>query len=125
MSVYFIRDDRGRIKIGHAIDPWQRLQILQCASSNTLALIRVVEGGQKVERWLHRHFADRRVRGEWFSFTEEMLTIVVPDEIPRRRPEKPAPPRMTIGEYLRGADAAGVLSDRMKQEYAPLLRGGA
>lgn len=41
-------------------------------------------GGRQIERWLHKQFEDRRTSGEWFCFSEDMLTIQPPDELPLR-----------------------------------------
>lgn len=78
MSVYFIQADSGPMKIGHADDAAVRLRKLQCGSYERLRLIRLVEGGRPTERWLHRHFRSLHIRGEWFDFTHEMLTIEPP-----------------------------------------------
>ena len=127
MSVYFIRDEFGLVKIGHTRDPWRRLQALQTASGMRLAVVRVVDGGQKVEHWLHKRFADDRVRarGEWFYFREDMLTVIPPDEIPPKPKLRVGHLRQTMGEYLRTADELGLLSERMRQEYAPILKARA
>lgn len=125
MSVYFIRDEYGLVKIGHARDPWRRLQALQTASGLRLAIVRVVDGGQKVEHWLHKHFADDRVRsrGEWFHFREEMLTVVPPDELPPK-PKRPEDRQhLSPREYFRQANRLGLLTPKMQRDYAPFLGG--
>lgn len=124
MSVYFIRDGSGMVKIGRADDPWQRLRDLQVASPHELQLVRVVQGGSKVEAWFHRRFAANHVRGEWFWFASEMLTIAAPDEVPVERRPHPAQHR-SIGDSLREADRLGILSERMRRDYAPFLEGRA
>lgn len=124
MSVYFIADDYDRVKIGHADDPQERLGALQCGSPERLYIMRIVEGGQKAERWFHRRFASLRLHGEWFKFSPEMLSLAAPDEVPAVRSASiPHPPR-SIGEYLREADALGILPERMRAAYAPLLGDG-
>lgn len=122
MSVYFIRDETGLAKIGHSYDPWQRLRALQSTSPVQLAIVRVVDGGQKTEAWLHRRFADYRQHGEWFALTDEMLTIVPPDELPPRPKVRPQSPWRSRGEQFREADRLGLLSERMRRDYAPFLR---
>jgi hypothetical protein len=32
----------------------------------------------ETEKWLHYHFASRRIRGEWFSYHDDMMTIEPP-----------------------------------------------
>lgn len=121
MSVYFIRDENGLVKIGHARDPWRRLQDLQVAAPSALSIIRVVQGGAKVEAWFHKKFASAHVRGEWFWFSESMLTLMPPDEIPVVRKTQPAAPSRSIGDYLRDCDRLGLLTPLMREEYAPFL----
>lgn len=75
MAVYFIRaGDNGPVKIGTAIDVSARLSELQCGNHKELRVLRVIPGGYCEESFLHRIYAARAIRGEWFEFTEEMLT---------------------------------------------------
>jgi DNA-binding XRE family transcriptional regulator len=82
MSVYFIQaGNDGPVKIGWAATPTNRLRQMQTASPHPLLLRRVVpEASRIVERWFHRWFAERRLNGEWFSFTDEMLSLEPPTE---------------------------------------------
>lgn len=83
MSVYFIRAGKdGPIKIGVATDPAARLRDLQTAHHETLHLERVVDGERCAELWLHEHFSEYRLRGEWFRFHPSMLTILPPPMVP-------------------------------------------
>jgi hypothetical protein len=122
-SVYLIRDERDRIKIGYAANPKARLRELQCATADRLTLIRVFVGaGHPTERWLHRKFRHLRLSGEWFHFSPEMLHIVPPDEIPAPRPIETTEHRSRdIGEHIREADRLGLLSSELRRYYAPLL----
>src|SRR3990167_4210715 len=79
MTVYFMRaGDTGPIKIGSADDVDGRLRELQCGNHHELIVIRTVAGGRPLERWFHRHFSAYRIRGEWFSFCDEMLSLEPP-----------------------------------------------
>jgi Meiotically Up-regulated Gene 113 (MUG113) protein/helix-turn-helix protein len=80
MAVYFIQDGHGHIKIGYSRDPMRRLRALQAGRSDEIRLLRVVNGDQSVERCFHRHFVAHRIRGEWFTFHADMLTVVAPEE---------------------------------------------
>lgn len=82
-SVYFLRaGDDGPVKIGFASDLNLRITEIQIGCPEPLSILRVIDdGGKTAERWLHKHFKDKRLRGEWFSFTDEMLTIEVPKEV--------------------------------------------
>lgn len=100
MAVYIIRcGDSGMVKIGWAVDPELRCRDLQTGHWEPLSLIRVMEGDVRDEGWMHGRFSEFRVRGEWFRFTEEMLTI----EIARLEPEPPPDPK---GEFVADWEAA-------------------
>ena len=80
MAVYFARAgaDGPWVKIGTAAHPEDRVRALDTGSPFPLVLMRVIDGSDAVERWLHRHFAAHRLKGEWFNFVPEMLTIEPP-----------------------------------------------
>jgi hypothetical protein len=80
MSVYFIADSHGRVKIGVSNTPGARMYELQCAHADELHLIRTIDGGPQTEWWLHKDFYPLRIRREWFLFSDEMLTIIAPTE---------------------------------------------
>lgn len=74
MSVYMIRaGETGPVKIGHSIDPEDRLGALQVSHWETLRLIRLFEGAEPEEFLLHERFIDLHIRGEWHSFSRAML----------------------------------------------------
>lgn len=76
MAIYMIRaGEDGPVKIGCADDPEGRLIYLQGGNHLELSIIRLMPGGIAVERQLHQTFADQRIRGEWFWFHPDMLTI--------------------------------------------------
>lgn len=74
MWTYFIRAGaEGPVKIGIAANPHERLRGLQTAHYEDLRIIRLMRGN--VEAALHYHFREQRIRGEWFTFDNRMLTI--------------------------------------------------
>jgi hypothetical protein len=76
MAVYFIRaGEDGPIKIGSADIVHARVKLLQTGNHLELVLLRTIDGDHTLERYLHRHFAAQRIRGEWFTFHPDMLTI--------------------------------------------------
>ncbi len=81
MAVYFISDGNGSVKIGHSWTPEQRLREMQAGSTYALKLMRVIKGGKAVEKWLHKRYASRRIRGEWFHLDQEMKVIIPPVEL--------------------------------------------
>lgn len=80
--VYFVQSSMtGSVKIGWSADLRARLTALQTGSDSSLYVLRKIQGGRPTERWLHRRFADLNVRGEWFEYCPDMLTVIPPDEI--------------------------------------------
>lgn len=73
MPVYFARDDYGLVKIGHSAAPVLRVRTLSKMSGKALSLVRVVRGGQDVERAFHRRYWRQRVLGEWFTWSDGMM----------------------------------------------------
>jgi hypothetical protein len=74
--IYFIQaPPDGPVKIGYAAHPHLRLAALQVASAEPLELLAWLEGDRNLERAAHAHFADSRLRGEWFEPTPELLIL--------------------------------------------------
>ncbi len=65
--------ERGPVKIGTAKDVARRLGTMQSGNHERLILLRMFEGGVAEERLLHKAFADHRITGEWFSWTQAMM----------------------------------------------------
>ena len=81
-KVYLILDgSTGCVKIGRSKDVGARFRTLQTSSPSKLEILRVVEGGPAVEKWMHRRFSDYHHRGEWFHYCDDMATVQPPDEI--------------------------------------------
>lgn len=59
--------DDGPIKIGTAVNPSSRLKELQGGNPRPLQLLGYFPGDARLEYRLHKHFAEWRIRGEWFS----------------------------------------------------------
>lgn len=79
MTIYFAKaGETNFVKIGYAVDLARRVPTLQVGCPYRLEVIRSLPGGLRTEAWLHEHFAKRRVRAEWFTFCEEMLTVEPP-----------------------------------------------
>ena len=74
--VYFIQgDDGGPIKIGRTQqNPQWRVDALQCGYPfGKLRLIWLIRGTGLLERELHERFKKSRLRGEWFTPSDEVL----------------------------------------------------
>ncbi len=76
-TVYFIQPAQGGlIKIGVAQHLPSRLATLQTGSPLELRVIAVMQGGEPVERELHKRFAADRRHGEWFEPSPELLDFI-------------------------------------------------
>jgi hypothetical protein len=73
--IYFLRSG-DRVKIGVTISLGRRIKALESASGASIDLIGSIPGTKDCERELHEQFAEYRIKGEWFSATEELLTGV-------------------------------------------------
>ena len=74
--IYFIADEDGYIKIGHAGHPQARLKSLQTASRQELRLLATTPGAVADEKALHAKFSDDHVRGEWFKPSRELCEYI-------------------------------------------------
>lgn len=77
--IYFIRrGEDGPVKIGFTTNLDKRLASLQGGNAEKLTVIRTMDGDKETERVLHGYFADQRLHGEWFEYSEEMLRVDAP-----------------------------------------------
>jgi len=75
--IYFVQQGRdGPIKIGVASDVAARINQLQTGSAEPLRLLSVRPGSRVVERQLHERFTGHRIRGEWFSPSDELMDYI-------------------------------------------------
>lgn len=77
--VYVIKSSNSKlVKIGHAVKPEQRARELQTGSPGKLTVAWSLPGHERLERELHRRFADYRKNGEWFDLTQlgDAVTVV-------------------------------------------------
>lgn len=78
--VYFIgHKDRPDlpVKIGKANSVAYRRSELQTAHYTELIVLFTLDGYSKLEKTLHRKFANQHVRGEWFSLTQDDLEAII------------------------------------------------
>ena len=70
-SVYLIRGNDGKYKIGIAKNPTQRIKQLQTGNSDKLVIIKTYqsENASKIESTLHNHYGYLRNEGEWFDLS--------------------------------------------------------
>lgn len=80
--IYLIRDhDSGLVKIGRADDPTRRINQLRAESTllpkpHSFEFLFYLLARPQVERELHREYADKRVRGEWFELTSDDIEAI-------------------------------------------------
>lgn len=83
--IYFLRVGMdGPIKIGTTNDLKGRIAGIQTNHHEELLIWRLFEGGIVQESALHTRFAEYRMRGEWFSFHEDMAKDLGLTEIHER-----------------------------------------
>jgi hypothetical protein len=84
-TIYFVACKERYVKIGFV---WRRsvskrIDDMQGENPFQLKLIRIITPAyMEQERWLHQHFEHLKAStpaGEWFCFSDEMLTINPPD----------------------------------------------
>ncbi|HEY5331248.1 MAG TPA: GIY-YIG nuclease family protein [Acidobacteriaceae bacterium] len=75
--IYLIRDEKtGLVKIGRSKNPESRFATLM-ADEPALTLLHFSPADLSVERDLHRAYADRRRRGEWFELTADDIMKII------------------------------------------------
>lgn len=75
--VYFIQAVQlGLVKIGFSSNVPKRLLSLKTGCPDDLVILKIIPGGQEIERVLHKKFADIRVKGEWFSPSDELMSFI-------------------------------------------------
>ncbi|MDA9993289.1 GIY-YIG nuclease family protein [bacterium] len=75
MYIYCISDGKDLCKFGFSNNPEKRLKTLQTGNPNNLQLIDTILVEEKevrnLEKTLHKEYAHKRVKGEWFNATPE------------------------------------------------------
>jgi hypothetical protein len=123
--IYFAQEAGadGAVKIGYVHNPMRletRVKSLQTGNYRPLTVVaELVHGAYETEKKLHRHFAEARLRGEWFAPTRELNALIdwIQLNEAARWPEiqaalrsQPRPPRKErIHERIQHEAAAGAL----------------
>jgi len=77
-NVYLIHClETNYYKIGHSVDPYKRIGTFQTGCPFELRLLACCTGGSNFEDKLHEKYNEQRVRGEWFSFSDNQLADVI------------------------------------------------
>jgi hypothetical protein len=71
--LYLLRANSGKYKIGYTADLARRINELQIANAGKIKLIdyAIALGTRAIEQDIHKHFAHKRVRGEWFQLSKQ------------------------------------------------------
>lgn len=73
----YLLTDGEHFKIGYSrTDPSSRMRSCQTGNARELSLVASIRGSQSVEKSIHRMFAAKRVRGEWFALSESDILDV-------------------------------------------------
>lgn len=76
--VYVIADKEKRyMKIGKANNPKSRLATIQTSMPFDVEIVAQIIGNYSIENRLHKLFKHLRLRGEWFTYSDEILKHVV------------------------------------------------
>ena len=84
--IYFIQAGfNGPIKVGHSVDPAERIRALATASPHELHVLCVAPGGSSVEAECHRAIRMHRVKGEWFHPHADVFELIERVKAPEYR----------------------------------------
>jgi len=75
--IYFVQGEfGGGIKIGYSKAPESRLKQLQTSYPDTLKILVLVPGSNKLEKDYHKEFENIKLNGEWFKPEKELLDVI-------------------------------------------------
>lgn len=73
----YLLTDGELFKIGYSSDhPSGRLRSCQTGNARELSIVASIRGPQSVEKTIHRMFAAKRVRGEWFALSDSDIDTI-------------------------------------------------
>lgn len=104
--VYFMRSElTGLIKIGYSVNPDKRHKSIQTSNGGDVTLLTAFKGTMADEQKLHEQFAESRVRGEWFTPTDELMKVVESYanedwRKPTKQPAKKPRPKRATKQYV-------------------------
>ena len=75
--VYFFgSQDDDSVKIGYSLNPWARVKEIATGNHKDLTVIGVFKGLVADEKELHKLFDKQRIKGEWFSISSKLKSII-------------------------------------------------
>lgn len=73
MAIYMVQTaESKRVKIGFTVNVFDRMYKMQTDNHEALSLVRLLDGDKKWERVIQKIFQDKRIRGDWFRFDDQM-----------------------------------------------------
>ena len=73
--IYFIEANK-KVKIGYTANPQNRISDIQTSNPDKLNVLLIIDGGCELERQLHKDFADYRLNGEWFEYSDSISDFI-------------------------------------------------
>lgn len=122
--IYFLKRADGLVKIGFTGNYHKRFYQLQ-SEHGELEHLGWIEGDMPAEKEMYKFFAEYRVEGEWFKYSEFMEAYLKINAFPNKpeRPPKPEVTHLTFDDYLSIKLDAAMKEEREK--YAALLEQSA
>jgi hypothetical protein len=119
--IYMIIAEQSRaVKIGTSrYRVSARMDTIQTHNHEKLALLRTFPGDSTLEAQFHFYFWPHHIRGEWFQFVDEMLTVS-PETVASHAAEKNA---ATSPHWLRNKYAGWAFGEREYQSWFAVSSG--
>lgn len=121
MAVYFIGTrNKTAIKIGYSVDPVSRLKTLQTAHYVPLDFLCIINNGTTYDEFsLHRKFRHLHLNGEWYQYSDEILSYIAGLESAAQPKieECPAKENKVLAEKIRIS-----YSDKIRDETTDSVR---
>jgi hypothetical protein len=85
--VYFLRRERGPIKIGLSKNPGERRYQIMLDVGERVEILAMIVGSRDKERALHKKFGHLKITKEWFRPDPELLDYIgsLPDDVLKTR----------------------------------------
>lgn len=75
--IYFIRDDKGRVKIGKTKRMKERMgEYTKLPFEPELLYVLESNDYHAAETLIHEYYQEKRIRGEWFALTEKDIAFI-------------------------------------------------
>ena len=75
--IYVVEGDGGNIKIGWSQSPEQRIAHLSRTRHEDLHLWALIPGTRADERRFHERWSHRNISGEWFRWSDDLVSYFV------------------------------------------------